>query len=128
MFRQAGTTLGQGSVSTGRLPVVVDVVNVPVGVVTGGAGGRSVLGGGTGGLSVPGGPGGPGGRTILVVLVTTLVWVSVTGQMVVEMGTVTMTVVAPLPGQTRTSGPQLVMVETTVVKMVEVLWNVVTVV
>jgi hypothetical protein len=59
-------------------------------------------------------------------LVWTVVRVSVTGQIVVDTATVTTVVVTDLAGQFVTVAAQLVMVETTVVKTVDVLRKLVT--
>lgn len=105
VFKHCGTTLGQGRVSTGLEDEVVDVVSIALEVVSDDA---VVL------------------VTFPVGLVCTEVRVSVTGQMVVETATVTIVVVTERAGQFVTVSAQLVIVETEVVKMVDVLRKLVT--
>ena len=99
--------LGQGSVSTGSTDEVATslLLSPPATVVEGDSAGGAVVGAG---VSVT--------ETVSMV-----VWVSVTGQMVVETGTVTIVVVTESPGHSVTVGSHCVMVWVLVVKMVEVL-------
>jgi hypothetical protein len=118
VFRQDGTTLGQGRVSTGltevAMPLVPGTTTVPDGAWV-------VLE--------------PAPRVVLeatevpetIVLVSMLVRVWVTGQMVVETAMVTTVVTTDeLPGHEDTVGAHWVMVDVLVVKMVDVLMELVT--
>jgi hypothetical protein len=123
VFRHDGTTAGQGSVSTGatelteltrlvvplaagepELPDPVAEVAAPVGE-----------------LAAPVGELGAPVAELGGALLTTVVRVSVTGQMVVETATVMTVVTTELAGQSGTVGPHEVMVWVVVVKMVDVL-------
>jgi hypothetical protein len=116
VFRHDGTTLGQGRVPTGILAEAAGLEAVPM--VTAAVEDTSV----PGPLAVTVLLGFSAGLELEMPLpVAGIVMVSVTGQTVVETGIVTMVVVTDLAGQLVTVGAQLVMVETTVVKMVEVL-------
>ena len=123
VFRQEGTTLGHGRVSTGpggldELPTGTSVV--PDGTVPDGAVSDGTVPDGT--LPVSEGWPGCSGTLVLGTPVPeeTLVMVSVTGQMVVLMAITDVTVAVLLkpPGQLVTDGPQLVMTSTLVEKMV----------
>lgn len=100
MFKHDGRTAGQGAVSTGPAGKVADTEEETA-VVPETTGPLELAPDTTGPLElvVAGGP---------------------TGQIVVEIGTVTVVRTVEDAGQLVTSGPQLMMVETDVVKMVEV--------
>ena len=112
VFKHCGTTLGQGRVSTGLEDEVVEVVSTALEVVSTA-------------LEVV-----SADAVVFVVFPVGLVWtevrVSVTGQIVVETATVTIVVATDRAGQFVTVSAQLVMVETEVVKMVDVLRKLVT--
>jgi hypothetical protein len=102
VFRQDGTTLGHGRVSTGLAELTTPLEPPATGVEVVATAGAEVAG-------------------ELGALLSTVVRVSVTGQMVVETATVTTVVTTELAGQLGTVGSHLVMVWVLVVKMVDVL-------